>query len=131
VRLVLCERRWRRDRTPSSGALPQRTRRRKFAFRRSTAHALEIVAADVRDLDLRQRALEHIRGLSQRYDDVVPVDILRAGFESPHGRISYGSFYNGIYRPKQFVGPAALSLVTAPPKERRDATYDDEYDEES
>ena len=48
---------------------------------------------------------------------------------TPGGRISYGSFYNGIYRPRQFAGPAALSLVTAPPKERRDAPYDDEYDE--
>ena len=90
---------------------------------------LHVVAADLRDMDLRQRALEHARVLSQRYDDVVPVDVLRAGFETPSGRISYGSFFNGIYRPRQFAGPAALSVVTAPPKERRDAPYDDEYDE--
>jgi hypothetical protein len=89
------------------------------------------MAADLRDLDLRQRALEHIRELSQRYDYLVPVDVLRAGVTTPRGRISYGSFYNGIYRPRQFTGPAALSLVTAPPKERRDAPYDDEYDEVS
>src|SRR3712207_8225222 len=80
-------------------------------------------------MELRQRALEHIRGLSRRYDDVVPVDVLRAGFDTPRGRISYGSFYSGIYRPRQFSGPAALSLVTTPPKEHRDAPYDDEYDE--
>src|SRR5689334_12481132 len=80
-------------------------------------------------MELRRRALEHVRGLSRRYDDVVPVDVLRAGFETRQGRISYGSFFNGIYRPKQFSGPAALCLVTAPPKERRDAPYDDEYDE--
>ena len=55
--------------------------------------------------------------------------VLRDGFDTPRGRISYGSFFNGIYRPKQFTGPAALCLVTAPPKERRDAPYDDEYDE--
>jgi len=87
------------------------------------------VAADLRDLELRQRALEHVRALSRRYDDVVPVVVLRDGFDTPRGRISYGSFFNGIYRPKQFTGPAALCLVTAPPKERRDAPYDDEYDE--
>ena len=87
------------------------------------------VAPDPRDLDLRQRALEHVRVLSQRYDDIVPVEALRKGFDTPRGRISYGSFFNGIYRPKEFFGPAALSLVTAPPKERRDAPYDDEFDE--
>ena len=80
-------------------------------------------------MDLRRQALEHVRSLSRRYDDVVPVDVLRAGFETPRGRISYGSFFSGIYRPKQFSGPAALCLITAPPKERRDAPYDDEYDE--
>jgi hypothetical protein len=50
------------------------------------------VAADLRDMELRQRALEHVRVLSRRYDDVVPVDVLRAGVETPRGRISYGSF---------------------------------------
>jgi hypothetical protein len=79
------------------------------------------VAPDPRDLDLRQRALEHVRVLSRRYDDIVPVDVLRMGFDTPRGRISYGSFFNGIFRPREFGGPAALSLVTAPPKERRDA----------
>jgi putative restriction endonuclease len=87
------------------------------------------VAPDPRDLDLRQRALEHVRVLSQRYDDIVPIEALRPGFATPRGQISYGSFYNGIYRPKEFAGPAALSLVTTPPKERRDAPYDDEFDE--
>lgn len=70
-----------------------------------------------------------MRSLARRYDDVVPVNVLRRGFDTPRGRISYGSFYNGIYRPKQFNGPAALALVTTPPRERRDAPYDDEYDE--
>lgn len=86
---------------------------------------------DARDFDLRQRALEHVRVLSQRYDDIIPVEVLRRGFETPRGRISYGSFYSGIYRPKEFEGPAALSLVTAPPKAGRDAPYEDEFDEAS
>ena len=89
------------------------------------------VAPDPRDFELRQRALEHIRVLSQRYNDIVPVDVLRTGFDTPRGRISYGSFYSGIYRPRQFDGPAALSLVTAPPKDGRDAPYEDEFDEAS
>jgi hypothetical protein len=87
------------------------------------------VAGDVRDFELRRHALEHVRELSRRYDDVIPVAVLREGFATPQGRIGFGTFYSGIYRPRQFVGPAALSLVTAPPKERRDAPYDDEYDE--
>lgn len=87
------------------------------------------MAADLRDFELRRHALEQVRVLSRRYDDIVPVDVLRRGFDTPEGRISYGSFYSGIYRPRQFAGPAALSLVTAPPKVRRDAPYEDEYDE--
>jgi putative restriction endonuclease len=57
------------------------------------------------------------------------VDVLRAGFPTPRGTISFGSFFNGIYRPRAFSGPAALALVTAPPKTRRDAPYEDGYDE--
>ena len=60
------------------------------------------MAPDPRDFELRQRALEHVRVLSQRYNDVIPADVLRMGFNTPRGRISYGSFYSGIYRPKQF-----------------------------
>ena len=86
------------------------------------------MANDPRDLDLRQRALEHVRELSRRYDDIVPREVLLEGFVTPLGRVSYGSFYNGIYRPRQFGGPAALAVVTTPPKDRRDAPYDDGYD---
>jgi putative restriction endonuclease len=89
------------------------------------------VAIDLRDLELRRRALEHIRELSNRYDEIIPLPVLADGFPSPAGRISFGSFYNGIYRPRQFSGPAALAIVTTPPKDRRDAPYDDGYDEES
>ena len=44
--------------------------------------------------------------------------------------MSFGSFYSGIFRPKQFHGPAALSVVTAPPKVGRPAPYEDEFDED-
>lgn len=87
------------------------------------------VAADPRDLELRKYALEHVRELARRYDDIVPRAVLLEGFPTPLGRISYGSFYSGIFKPRQFSGPAALSLVTTPPKDRREAPYDDGYDE--
>jgi putative restriction endonuclease len=88
-----------------------------------------LVAPDPRDFELRRRALEHVRELARRYNDLIPVEVLRRGFPTPRGPISYGSFFSGIYRPRQFAGPAALALVTAPPKERRDAPYDDGYDD--
>lgn len=87
------------------------------------------VAGDQRDLDLRRWALEHILGLVERYDGLIHLDVLRQGFPIPNGRLSYGSFYDGIHRPKEFGGAAALSLVTTPPKDRQDAPYDDGYDE--
>lgn len=87
------------------------------------------MAADPRDLELRKYALEHVRELARRYDDIVPRAVLLEGFPTPLGRISYGSFYSGIFKPRQFSGPAALSLVTTPPKDRREAPYDDGYDE--
>ena len=84
---------------------------------------------DLRDLDLRRAALEHVRGLQRRYDDLIPLDALRPGFVFQGRRVSFGSFYSGIFRPKEMAGPAALCLVTAPPKEGRPAPYEDEFDE--
>lgn len=86
------------------------------------------MADDERDLELRRWALEHVLELVQRYNEIVPVDVLREGFPTPIGRLAYGSFYDGIHKPKEFRGPAALSLVTTPPKDRNDAPYDDGYD---
>ena len=102
----------------------------RVAILRSAAHAPR-VAPDPRDFELRQRALEHIRVLWQRYNQIIPVDVLGRGFDTRRGRISYGSFYSGIYRPSQIDGPAALCLVTAPPNAGRDAPYEDEFDEAS
>ena len=44
-------------------------------------------------------------------------------------RVSLGSFYSGIFRPKEMSGLAALSLVTSAPKVGRPAPYEDEFDE--
>jgi putative restriction endonuclease len=59
----------------------------------------------------------------------VPLGALRAGFEHGGRRISFGSFYSGIFRPKEFAGPAALSLVTAAPSTSHPAPYEDAFDE--
>ena len=67
--------------------------------------------------------------LSRRYDDLIPLVALRAGFEFAGHRLSYGSFFNGIYRPREMRGPGALSLLTAAPKVGRDAPYEDGFDE--
>lgn len=54
------------------------------------------------------------------FDDVVPLEVLRAGFLFEGVRISFGSFFKGIHRAKEQSGPAALTLVTAV-----DGPYDD------
>lgn len=82
-----------------------------------------------RDFEIRQAALAEVRSLQRRFDDIIPLGALQAGFEYRGQRISFGSFYSGIFRPKELQGPAALCLVTAPPKEHRPAPYEDEFDE--
>jgi putative restriction endonuclease len=71
------------------------------------------VAAEDPDLALRQAAVGHARQLIQQYDDLVPIEQLRAGFEFGGERISYGSFQKGIHRARQQRGPAALTLTTS------------------
>ncbi|MDA0136342.1 HNH endonuclease [Solirubrobacter sp. CPCC 204708] len=88
------------------------------------------MVGDPLDVELRRFALDHVLELSRRYDGLVHVDVLREGFPTPIGRLSYGSFYAGIHRPKEFAGRAALSLTTTPPTDE-DAPYDDGYDEET
>jgi putative restriction endonuclease len=86
---------------------------------------------DDRDLELRTAAAQRARELQRQYDDLVPVDALRQGFPFRGHRVSYGSFYSGIFRPKEMSGPAALSLVTAAPKQGRPAPYEDAFDEQT
>ena len=86
---------------------------------------------DEHDRALRQAAFERARDLSRRYDDLVPLEVLKAGFTFDGQRISFGSFFSGIYRPKELHGQAALALVTAPPKDGKPPPYEDTYDEGS
>jgi len=84
---------------------------------------------DEHDRRLRLAAFDRARELSRRYDDLVPLPVLKQGFTFDGRRISFGSFFSGIYRPKELHGPAALALVTAPPKAGRPAPYEDTFDE--
>lgn len=86
---------------------------------------------DEHDRLLRQAAFDRVRELSRRYDDLVPLHALRDKFIFAGRRISFGSFFSGIYRPKELHGPAALALVTAPPKSGKAAPYEDTFDEGS
>ena len=83
------------------------------------------------DHALREAAHRKVRELAQRYDDLVPVAALREGFTFDGQRISFGSFYKGIHRPKEMQGPAALTLTTAARVAGKRAAYDDELDVES
>ena len=84
---------------------------------------------DPRDLALRRAALQRARELQVRFNDLIPVAALREGFVHNGGRVSFGSFYNGIHRPAQMHGPAALTINTAAPKAGRPAPYEDSFDE--
>jgi putative restriction endonuclease len=86
------------------------------------------VAALDPDHELRVAANQRARELGQRYDDLVPVAALREGFMFRGERISFGSFQKGIHRPRQMIGSAALTLVTAPPVPGKQAPYEDELD---
>ena len=65
------------------------------------------------DLELRQAAVKRARELAQAYDDLVPLDRLRDGFQFGGQRISLGSFQKGIHRSSAQRGPAALTLTTS------------------
>ena len=71
---------------------------------------------DEHDRLLRAAAFDRARELGDRYTDLVPLDVLKEGFAFEGRRISFGSFFSGIFRPRELDGPAALALVTAPPK---------------
>lgn len=86
---------------------------------------------DEHDRRLRLAAFERARELSRLYSDLVPLDVLKRGFMFDGQRVSYGSFYSGIFRPKELHGPSALALVTAPPSAGKPAPYEDTYDEAS
>jgi putative restriction endonuclease len=77
---------------------------------------------------IRRAALDHVRGLARRLDDLVPRAALLEGFWFEGGRWSLGSLQNGIYRPRRFAGPAALTLLTAAHAPGQPAPYDDDID---
>lgn len=80
------------------------------------------------DHAIRQAALEHVLELARRYNDLVPRTVLLEGFWFGGERWSLGSLQNGIYRPRRFTGPAALTLLTAAHTPGQAAPYDDDID---
>jgi putative restriction endonuclease len=83
------------------------------------------------DQALREAAIQAADTLATAYDQIVPRSILLQGFEHQGERVSFGSFQRGIHRARQQRGPAALTLMTAPPKPGRPAPYDDVLDLDS
>jgi hypothetical protein len=65
---------------------------------------------DDHDRSLRQAAFDQARELSRRFDDLVPRDALRDGFRFGGRRVSFGSFYSGIFRPKELHGPGLVQF---------------------
>ena len=84
---------------------------------------------DEHDRQVRLAAFERARELSRRYSDIVPLTALSEGFAVEGQRVSFGSFYSGIFRPKELHGRAALALVTAPPAAGKAPPYEDSIDE--
>jgi putative restriction endonuclease len=89
-----------------------------------------VVAVDP-DHELRVAALRRIRELSREYDDLIPVKALRAGFVFRGTRISFGSFFKGIHRPRELEGPAALTLTTVARVPGKPIPYEDQLDVEA
>jgi len=83
------------------------------------------------DHALRLAANESARRLQQRFDDIVPLRELRAGFRFQGQRVSFGSFQRGIHRPREMRGHAALTLTTAPPVPGKPRPYDDELNSDT
>jgi len=82
-----------------------------------------------RDYEMRLVAIDRIRTIADGFDGIVPLPVLREPFLFEGEEISFGTFYSGIFRPRQMRGPAALCLVTTPPKPGSAAPYDDGLDE--
>ena len=61
------------------------------------------------DHAMRLAALEKARILFDAFNDIVPLPVLREGFESGASRVSYGSFQKGIHRSREQTGPGALN----------------------
>lgn len=84
---------------------------------------------DEHDRLLRAAAIAEAQRLSRQHDGLVGLNVLGRGFQFGGRRVSFGSFYSGIFRPKELHGPAALAIVTTPPKVGKPAPYEDTFDE--
>ena len=83
------------------------------------------------DFGVRLAAIEHVHGLSRRFDDVIPRAELLRNLEFGDRRYPLINPQSGIHRPQLFRGPAALTIVTTAPKPNAPPPYDDAIDEET
>jgi len=83
------------------------------------------------DFHVRLAAIEHLHGLSRRFDDLIPRTELLRNLEVGGQQYPLVNPQSGIHRPRRFRGPAALTIVTAAPKPNAPPPYEDAFDEES
>jgi putative restriction endonuclease len=81
------------------------------------------------DLPLRLQAIEHMHVLSNRFDDMIPRQELMKNLDTGAGLLPLVNPQSGIHRPRRFRGPAALTIVTTPPKPGQPPPYEDAFDD--
>lgn len=83
------------------------------------------------DFHVRLAAIDHVHALSRRFEDFVPRTELLRNIEVGGTRYPLVNPQSGIHRPRAFLGRAALTIVTAPPKPDMPPPYEDDFDEAS
>jgi hypothetical protein len=109
---------------PGTGKTHVLARRAAWLVEEGTAAESVLVLAPTAAAaaDLRQR-LETL--IDTPYDELSVF-----GAQELCERISFGSFFKGIHKPKEMRGPGALTLMTAAEKPGQARPYDDEIDED-
>jgi putative restriction endonuclease len=74
---------------------------------------------------VRQAAFRFLDEKTARYGEVLSLDVTKQGVEVGGERVALMTPYKGIFKPRQLDG--ALSVLTAPPKQNREAPYDDHF----
>jgi putative restriction endonuclease len=83
------------------------------------------------DFAVRLAAIEHMHALSRRFEDLIPRRELLRNLELGGRRYPLVNPQSGIHRPRNFVGPAALTILTTAPKPSAPPPYEDAFDEAS
>jgi len=83
------------------------------------------------DFHVRLAAIEHLHGLSRRFEDLIPRAELLRNLEVNGERYPLFNPQSGIHRPRRFRGSAALTIVTTAPKPNAPPPYEDAFDEDT